>query len=88
MREIVIVSAVRTPVGRAFKGTLRTSRPDELAAIAYPGVDIEERKVGYAAVEFFTDLSADARFRSLAKLQPSAGRFPQTGAGLSPCSKR
>jgi len=34
MREIVVVSAVRTPVGRAFKGTLRTTRPDELAARA------------------------------------------------------
>jgi acetyl-CoA acyltransferase len=34
MREVVIVSAVRTPVGRAFKGTLRATRPDELAAIA------------------------------------------------------
>jgi acetyl-CoA acyltransferase len=37
MRDIVIVSAVRTPVGRAFKGTLRTTRPDELAAIAIKG---------------------------------------------------
>ncbi len=34
MREVVIVSSVRTPVGRAFKGALRGSRPDELAAIA------------------------------------------------------
>src|SRR5438105_4023605 len=37
MREVFIVSAVRTPVGRAFKGTLRTTRPDELAAVAIPG---------------------------------------------------
>ena len=37
MREAVIVSSVRTPVGRAFKGTLRTTRPDELAAIAIKG---------------------------------------------------
>src|SRR5712664_4192051 len=34
MREAVIVSAVRTPVGRAFKGTLRATRPDEMAAVA------------------------------------------------------
>jgi acetyl-CoA acyltransferase len=34
MREVVIASAVRTPVGRAFKGTLRATRPDELAAVA------------------------------------------------------
>ncbi len=32
MPEAVIVSAVRTAVGRSFKGTLRTSRPDDLAA--------------------------------------------------------
>jgi acetyl-CoA acyltransferase len=37
MREAVIISSVRTPVGRAFKGTLRTTRPDELAAIATKG---------------------------------------------------
>jgi acetyl-CoA acyltransferase len=37
MREVVIVSSVRTPVGRAYKGTLRATRPDELAAIAIKG---------------------------------------------------
>ncbi|MGC2185452.1 MAG: beta-ketoacyl synthase N-terminal-like domain-containing protein, partial [Terriglobales bacterium] len=37
MREVVIASSVRTPVGRAFKGTLRATRPDELAAIAIKG---------------------------------------------------
>jgi acetyl-CoA acyltransferase len=34
MREAVIVSAVRTPCGKAPKGTLRTTRPDDLGAIA------------------------------------------------------
>jgi len=38
MREAVIASCVRTPVGRAFKGTLRSTRPDELAAVAIRGV--------------------------------------------------
>jgi acetyl-CoA acyltransferase len=49
MPEAVIVSAVRTPVGRAFKGSLRTTRPDDLAALAIkealsrvPGVDPKE----------------------------------------------
>src|ERR1051325_9570697 len=37
MREVVLVSSVRTPVGRAFKGALRATRPDELAAIAIKG---------------------------------------------------
>jgi len=38
MREVVIASAVRTPVGRANKGGLRATRPDELAAVAIKGV--------------------------------------------------
>jgi acetyl-CoA acyltransferase len=37
MREVVIASSVRTPIGRAFKGTLRATRPDELAAVAIKG---------------------------------------------------
>ena len=37
MPEAVIVSAVRTPVGRAPKGALSTVRPDDLAAIALSG---------------------------------------------------
>ena len=37
MRDAVIVSAVRTPVGKAPKGTLRTTRPDDLGAIVING---------------------------------------------------
>ncbi|MGP8251805.1 MAG: thiolase family protein [Terracidiphilus sp.] len=37
MAEAVIVSAVRTPVGRAPKGALSTTRPDDLAATALSG---------------------------------------------------
>ena len=46
MQKAVIVSAVRTPVGRAPKGALSTTRPDDLAALAIgaaldrvPGLD-------------------------------------------------
>ena len=50
MPEAVIVSAVRTPVGRAPKGALATTRPDDLAALAMnarpwkacPGLDKSE----------------------------------------------
>src|SRR6476646_12056924 len=49
MIETVIVSAVRTPVGKAPSGSLRTSRPDDLAAVVLaealrraPGVDAAE----------------------------------------------
>ena len=37
MRDAVIVSAVRTAVGKAPKGTLRATRPDDLAAVAIQG---------------------------------------------------
>jgi len=49
MTEAVIVSAVRTPVGRAYKGSLRAARPDDLAALVIkealarvPGLDAKE----------------------------------------------
>jgi acetyl-CoA acyltransferase len=34
MAEAYIISAIRTPVTRAFKGSLRATRPDDLGAIA------------------------------------------------------
>jgi acetyl-CoA acyltransferase len=49
MPDAVIVSSVRTPVGKAFKGSLRATRPDDLAALAIkealarvPGLDAKE----------------------------------------------
>jgi acetyl-CoA acyltransferase len=37
MNEVVITSAVRTAIGKAPRGTLRTTRPDDLAATAITG---------------------------------------------------
>ena len=37
MREAVIVSAVRTAVGKAPRGALRSTRPDDLGAVAVRG---------------------------------------------------
>jgi len=34
MKDVVIASSVRTAVGKAYKGTLRATRPDDLAAVA------------------------------------------------------
>src|SRR6201982_700686 len=49
MPEAVIVSSVRTPVGRAYKGSLRSTRPDDLAALVIkealarvPGLESKE----------------------------------------------
>src|SRR6478609_10633409 len=36
-KEVVIVSSVRTAVGKSGKGTLRVTRPDDLAATAIKG---------------------------------------------------
>jgi acetyl-CoA acyltransferase len=61
MREAVLVSSVRTAVGKAPKGTLRTTRPDDLAALVIQqalagaeGVrpeDIEDVIIGCATPE-------------------------------------
>jgi len=37
MKEVVIASSVRTAVGKSGKGTLRATRPDDLAAVAIKG---------------------------------------------------
>src|SRR5271157_5544845 len=37
MRDVIIASSVRTAVGKAYKGTLRATRPDDLAAVAIKG---------------------------------------------------
>jgi acetyl-CoA acyltransferase len=49
MNEAVIIDCLRTPIGKAPKGTLRTTRPDDLAAAVirrllekYPGVSPDE----------------------------------------------
>jgi acetyl-CoA acyltransferase len=37
MAKVYLVSAVRTAVGKAFKGTLKDTRPDDLGAVAIAG---------------------------------------------------
>ena len=61
MKEVVIASSVRTAVGKAPKGTLRITRPDDLAAIAIKGAldrvpqvdkrEIEDVVIGCATPE-------------------------------------
>src|SRR5205807_1389988 len=74
MQDAVIVSAVRTPVGKAPNGTLRGTRPDELAATVIrealqraPGVEpseIEDVILGCAMPEAEQGLNV-ARIASL-----------------------
>ena len=51
MREAVIVSAVRTAVGKAGKGALRLTRPDDMAAEAIKGALARVPAVEPASVE-------------------------------------
>jgi acetyl-CoA acyltransferase len=61
MREVVIASSVRTAVGKAPRGTLRATRPDDLAAVAIRGAlerlpqlnakDVEDVIIGCATPE-------------------------------------
>jgi acetyl-CoA acyltransferase len=51
MREAVIVSAVRTAVGKAPKGTLRNTRPDEMGAAVIEEALRRAEGVGKAEVE-------------------------------------
>lgn len=74
MADAVIVAAVRTPVGKAPAGSLRTTRPDELAAAVMreamnraPGIeggDVEDVIVGCAMPEAEQGLNV-ARIASL-----------------------
>src|SRR5215210_6811986 len=74
MNEAVIVSAVRTPIGKAPNGALRTNRPDDLGAVVItealrraPGLDpseIEDVILGCAMPEAEQGLNV-ARIASL-----------------------
>src|SRR5690349_20548772 len=79
MREDVIASSVRTPIGKAYKGTLRATRPDELGAVAIRGAlervpqlnprEIEDVIMGCAMPEAEQGMNV-ARIASLRAGQP------------------
>jgi acetyl-CoA C-acetyltransferase len=49
MPEAAIVDAIRTPIGRAFKGSLKDVRADELAAIPLRALQERNPDVDFAA---------------------------------------
>ena len=83
MPEAVIVSAVRTPIGRASKGALRTMRADDLAAVAVraaaervPNLDpklIEDVIIGCAFPEGEQGMNLARIVTALAGLPVTAG---------------
>ena len=84
MTEVVIVSAVRTPIGR-IRGALASVRPDDLAAhvvreaVSRAGVDpgeIEEVYLGCAN-------QAGEDNRNIARMAALLAGLPQEVAGLT-----
>jgi acetyl-CoA acyltransferase len=51
MRDAVLVSSVRTPVGRAPRGALANARPDDLAAVAINGALARVPQLDKAEIE-------------------------------------
>src|SRR5919109_2369336 len=51
MPEPVIVDAVRTPIGRAFKGTLARLRPDEMGAFIVDALLERNEEIDPALIE-------------------------------------
>jgi len=51
MPEAVIVDAVRTPIGRAFKGSLKDFRANELAAVPLKALVERNPQVDFAATD-------------------------------------
>ena len=60
MRDVAILSAVRTPIGRAPKGVLRNTRPDDMGALVVkealrradvPAAQMEDLVLGCATPE-------------------------------------
>ncbi|MBB5339157.1 acetyl-CoA C-acyltransferase [Tunturiibacter gelidoferens] len=86
MKEVIIASAVRTAVGKAPRGTLRTTRPDDLAAFAISGAleripqldksEIEDVILGCAMPEAEQGMN-------VAKIASFRAGLPITTAGMT-----
>ena len=67
MPEAVIVDALRTPIGRAFKGSLTQVRPDDLAAFVVDQMLERNPDVDPATVEDLIRLGREVERRVLAR---------------------
>jgi acetyl-CoA acyltransferase len=86
MKEVIIASAVRTAVGKAPRGTLRSTRPDDLAAFAISGAlerisqldksEIEDVILGCAMPEAEQGMN-------VAKIASFRAGLPITTAGMT-----
>lgn len=86
MREAVIVSAVRTPIGRANKGALKDVRADDLAAIAVKAAVERVPQLDHSLIE---DIILGCAFpegeqgMNLARLVGALAGLPETVGGVT-----
>jgi acetyl-CoA acetyltransferase family protein len=86
MAEAVIVSAVRTPIGRANKGALREVRADDLAAVAVRAAVERVPQLDRALIE---DVILGCAFpegeqgMNLARLVGALAGLPETAGGVT-----
>jgi len=86
MIEAVIVSAVRTPIGRANKGVLKDVRPDDLAALAVKAAVERVPQLDRSLIE---DVILGCAFpegeqgMNLARLVGALAGLPETAGGVT-----
>src|SRR5258706_12157758 len=86
MPEAVVVSAVRTPIGRAGKGALKAVRGDDLAAVALRGA---VERVPNLDLSFLEDVILGCAFpegeqgMNVARLAAGLAGFPITTGGTT-----
>ncbi|MDQ2717467.1 MAG: thiolase family protein [Chloroflexota bacterium] len=86
MTEAVIVSAVRTPIGRAGKGVLKDVRPDDLAALAVKAAVERVPQLDRSLIE---DVILGCAFpegeqgMNLARLVGALAGLPETAGGVT-----
>src|SRR6202035_2164281 len=86
MAEAVIVSAVRTPIGRANKGVLREVRADDLAAVAVRAAVERVPQLDRSLIE---DIISGCAFpegeqgMNLARLISALAGLPETAGGVT-----
>src|SRR5438874_249566 len=86
MAEAVIVSAVRTPIGRANKGVLKDVRADDLAAIAVRAAVERVPQLDHSLIE---DVILGCAFpegeqgMNLARLLSALAGLPETVGGVT-----
>src|SRR6202011_1364257 len=86
MAEAVIVSAVRTPIGRANKGVLKDVRADDLAALAVRAAVERVLRLDRALIE---DVILGCAFpegeqgMNLARLVGALAGLPETAGGVT-----